>query len=224
MGVQHTPNQDPNQAGLSFLVGADNVHVMILKTRDLAQRNSIIDTVLKLSSLRNSYQTVYLAAPRLLGATIDASIFRAHGIGLLFFDERRIDEAVAPQPLQPSRLQTNQLPQDPVLVTELATLKSMYFEMERNLTQLRDDLKNTHETPRIGGLAPQLSQPPQEIPRNAVFAPNIAQDEALHSYFNQADPPSRGESLGALPSYFSNNPWLEVLSKRGRSENGPLAG
>ena len=206
MGAQQTPNPDPNQAGLSFLVGADNVHVMVLKTQDLAQRNAIIDTVLKLSSLRNSYQTVYLAAPRLLGATIDASIFRAHGIGLLFFDERRIDEAVAPQPLQATRPQLTPAPaQDPGLVSELATLKSMYFEMERNLTQLRDDLKNLHQTPRDGGLAPELSQRPQEIPREAVFAPNITQG-------------------GPLPSYFSNNPWLEVLSKRGRSENEPLAG
>ena len=207
MGARQSPNADSNQAGLSFLVGEDNVHVMVLKTQDLAQRNSIIDTVLKLSSLKNSYQTVYLAAPRLLGATIDASIFRAHGIGLLFFDERRIDEAVAPQPLQVTRPQLNPAPvQDPGLVSELATLKSMYFEMERNLTQLRDDLKKLHETPRNGGFAPQLSHPPLGGgPREPVYAPNITQG-------------------GPLPSYFSNNPWLEVLSRRGRSENEPLAG
>lgn len=205
MGAQQIPNPDSNQAGLSFLVGADNVHVMVLKTQDLAQRNSIIDTVLKLSSLRNSYQTVYLAAPRLLGATIDASIFRAHGIGLLFFDERRIDEAVAPQPLQSMRPQTTQPAQDQELVSELATLKSMYFEMERNLTQLRDDLKNLHEAPRTGGFAPQLSQPSQGLPHEPIFAPHISEG-------------------GALPSYFTNNPWLEVLSRRGRSENGPFAG
>jgi len=208
MGAQQTPNADSNQAGLSFLVGADNVHVMVLKTQDLAQRNSIIDTVLKLSSLRNSYQTVYLAAPRLLGATIDASVFRAHGMGLLLFDERRIDEAVAPQPLQATRPQVTPAPvQESELVSELATLKSMYFEMERNLTQLREDLKNLHEAPvNTGRFAPQPSQPPLGGgPHEPLFVPNMSQS-------------------GALPSYFSNNPWLEVLSKRGRSENEPLAG
>jgi len=142
-----------------------------------------------------------------LGATIDASIFRAHGIGLLFFDERRIDEAVPPQPLQATRTQLTPTPaQDPALVSELATLKSMYLEMERNLTQLRDDLKNLHETPRNGGFAPQLSHPPLGgVPTVPVYTPPITQG-------------------GPLPSYFSNNPWLEVLSKRGRSENEPLAG
>jgi len=201
MGAQQAPNTDSNPTGLSFLVGADQVHVMVLKTQDLAQRNSIIDTVLKLSSLRNSYQTVYLAAPRLLGATIDASIFRAYGIGLLFFDERRIDEVVAPQPLQATRPQPIPSPaQDQGLVSELASLKSMYFEMERNLTQLRDDLKNLHETPRNNGFEPQLSQPLQVVSREPVYASTITQG-------------------GPLPSYFSNNPWLEVLSKRGRSEN-----
>jgi hypothetical protein len=208
MGAQQTSNADSNQGGLSFLVGADNVHVMVLKTQDLSQRNSIIDTVLKLSSLRNSYQTVYLAAPRLLGATIDASIFRAHGIGLLFFDERRIDEAVAPQPLQATQPRVTPAPaQDSELVNELATLKSMYLEMERNLTQLRDDLKNLHEAPaNAGRFASQPSHLPLSgAPHESVFAPNMSPG-------------------GALPSYFSNNPWLEVLSKRGRSENEPLAG
>ncbi len=226
MGAQQTPNPDPNQGGLSFLVGAENVHVMVLKTQDLAKRNSIIDTVLKLSSLRNSYQTVYLVAPRLLGATIDAAIFRAHGIGLLFFDERRIDEAVAPQRQEP-RPQNTQSARDPGLVSELATLKSMYHEMERNLSQLRDDLKNLHEAPRRAGFSPQPSQPLQGVRPELVLAPNMNQDEALHAYFtnNPADPPPpRGGSLGDLPSYFSNNPWLDVLSKRGRSENGLVAG
>ena len=226
MGAQQAPNPDPKLGGLSFLVGEESIHVMVLKTQDLAQRNSIIDTVLKLSSLRNSYQNVYLAAPRLLGATIDASIFRAHGIGLLFFDERRIDEAVAPQRQEP-RPQMSQSSQDPGLVSELATLKSMYIEMERNLTQLRDDLKNLHETPRDGEFSPQLPQSPQGVRPELVLAPNMNQDEALHAYFsnNPADPPPpRGGPLGGLPSYFSNNPWLDVLSKRGRTENGPLAG
>lgn len=76
------------------------LHVAILKPADLVVRNRIIDTVLTLSSLRTSSRLVYLAAPRLLGATLDASMFRAHGIGLLLFDDRRIDEAVAAQPAQ----------------------------------------------------------------------------------------------------------------------------
>jgi len=29
---------------------------------------------------------------------------------------------------------------------------------------------------------------------------------------------------GGLPSFFTNNPWLDVLSKRGRPEDPPLAG
>jgi hypothetical protein len=206
MGAQQSPTADSIQGGLSFLLGTDNVHVVVLRAQDLAQRNSIIDTVLKLSSLKNSFNMVYLAAPRLLGATIDASIFRSYGIGLLFFDERRIDEAVAPQPLQPSHTPSPQPVQDMALVTELATLKSMYFEMERNLTQLRDDLKALHEAPRHMEFTPQLSQIPQGgVPGEPVFAAGLAQG-------------------GALPSYFSNNPWLEVLSKRGRSENEPIAG
>jgi hypothetical protein len=202
MGAQQADNRDDLSPGLSFTIGTENVRVVFLRAQDFAQRNCIIDTVLNLSSLRNSYQLLYLAAPRLLGATIDAAIFRAHGIGLLLFDERRIDEAVTAQPVHTTFVQaTSQT--HPSVVTELATLKSMYGEMERTIAKLREDLRDFKDTPRRAEITSEHIRPTSMVSRDTVFAPI---DRA------------------GLPSYFSNNPWLDVLSKRGRSENEPIAG
>ena len=204
MGAQ--PRVEPNrsESGLSFNVGADMLHVAILKPADLVVRNRIIDTVLTLSSLRTSSRLVYLAAPRLLGATLDASMFRAHGIGLLLFDDRRIDEAVAAQPAQISTAQTTPNSNESALVTELTSLKSMYGEIERNLAQLREDMRSMQRNPQSADLPVEQVRPSVALSREPVFAPPLLTPTA---------------DSGALPSFFNNNPWLEVLSKRGRSEN-----
>jgi hypothetical protein len=209
MGAQQTeneyPSQAPKQAGVSFLIGGQKVHVLILRQEDAAQRNSIIDAVLSLSALGGVYQLVYLAAPRLLGATLDASIFRTRGIGLLFFDERRIDEALPPHPTQlrttadPSSVENN------ILVTELATLKSMYHEMEQTLNALRDDLTSLRDTRRAYEGLPVPSEPVQTVTTPSTFSDNSTKARTL-------------------PPYFANNPWLEVLSKRGSGGHEPIAG
>jgi hypothetical protein len=204
MGAQQIVNMDSHRGGVSFLVGTEKAHVLILKPEDLTKRNTIIDAVLSLSTLRNLYQLVYLAAPRLLGASIDASVFRTSGIGLLFFDERRIDEAVAPQPMQLGPANVASPLEENAVVAELATLKTMYREMERTLNQLRDDLKTLYQAPRGREEPPRLSEPVQTVAAQPLFSQTVTQ------------------SVG-LPSYFTNNPWLEVLSKRGSGEHEPIA-
>jgi hypothetical protein len=204
MGAQPTANMTQEQ-GASFQVGAEKAHVLIVKPEDLGRRNAILDALLNLSALRYTYQLVYLAAPRLFGASIDATAFKSRGIGLLFYDERRIDEAVPAQAQQPQqRVDIPSQQDDVALKTELVALKTMCLQMKQTINQLRDDLTTL-----------QSPHPPREVFRTPSSAPMIATTSSFHE-----DRLQRGE----LPSYFSNNPWLDVLSKRGSGENEPLAG
>lgn len=204
MGAQQTEREQIAQNNLAFISGNEKLHVVILRNEDLVERNRVIEAILSLTSLRNSSRLLYLAAPRVLGASIDAAIFKPYGIGLLLFDERRIDEAVKPQHLQP----TNEIRQPPLspypeVSTELAALKSMYTEMEGTIATLREDLKtfrrDSENHPGMGEATPP---------------PRIARPEPTFTSFSGAQ----------LPSFFANNPWLDVLSKRGRSGDEPLAG
>jgi hypothetical protein len=204
MGAQPNTNVNEPQPGNSFSLGQDTLHLAILKPEDLAIRNRVIETVLSLSSLRTS-QLVYLAAPRLLGATMDAGIFRAHGIGLLLYDDRRIDEAVAAQPVRTITPQATPINTDSALVGELTSLKAMYGEMERHLAQLREDMRIMQQNPRGSEPAMEQIHPPPLPSREPIFAASPLVTPSVES--------------AALPSYFNNNPWLDVLSKRGRSEN-----
>lgn len=202
MGAQLSEPLENVPPGLTIGLGSEKIHVAILNSDAFLQRGKIIESVMGLASLRGSVNQLYLAAPRLLGTTVDAEVFRSHGIGLLLFDDRRIDETVAPQSFHHETLDSREQRLDPNLEAEVATLKSMYLEMEKTVARLREDIKNYQETmgPPLAS-SETLSSPPALDQQRKFTRPEVE-----------------------LPSFFVNNPWLEVLSKRGREETAPIAG
>lgn len=201
MGAQPSdPILNPPQ-GLDLRIESERIHIAILDNDSLLDRSKIIASIFDLAALGNSADHIYLAAPRLLGTSIGAEVFRSHGIGLLLFDERRIEEVVPPQRVRQASTAPTTQTSDPGLVHEVATLRSMCNEMERAISSLRDELKTFHE------LASLRSTPVQQMTPAA-----LAQT-----------PPRFTGSESELPSFFTNNPWLEVLAKRGREDAGTVA-
>jgi hypothetical protein len=201
MGAQPLEPLQNAPTGLTVSLGCERIHIAVLKSDAFLQKSKIIEAIMNLASLTKSANQVYLAAPRLLGTTVDAGVFRTQGIGLLLFDDRRIDETVAPQSFHTSHQEQRDQTPDPSLVTEVATLKSMYLEMERTVARLREDLKS-------------FQQNISSTPATPVgISPPIAHER-----------PRFTEVGAGLPSFFSNNPWIDVLSRRGREEAAPIAG
>jgi hypothetical protein len=197
--VEPFPNAPP---GLTLGLGSDRVQVAVLKSDAFLQRGKIIESVMNLLSTKEFVNQMYLAAPRLLGTALDVELFRSHGIGLLLFDDRRIDETVAPQSFHTHQSKARDQSNDLALETEIATLKSMYLEMQKTLTKLNEDLKNFRENV---GTMPSSQEPIHKL-------------QVVPQEFKLTRPGSE------LPSFFINNPWLDVLSKRGREEAPPIAG
>jgi hypothetical protein len=200
----------PHPEALSFLIENDCVLVSILTVADIIQRNRVIDILLRTSSLRSQGTQLYVAAPKLLGATLDAQVLRSSGIGLLLYDDRRIEETIKPEIIDaPSQTHTpmDSAP-DLTLRSELTMLKAKYTEIENNMDRMIAEFKTlqenlTHVT-------------------NSKASPDRASFEPIRS----SETPFQGSVLahGPLPSFFTNNPWLDVLSKRGKVEAAPLAG
>jgi len=208
MGAQQNPSSGTNDSSLSFTLGNDKLIVNILTAKDIVQRNRILETLLHLASFRGALTQLYVVAPRLLGASLDAQIFRSHGIGLLLFDERRIEETIKPQPFfQNTQPQLTTATPDPTVLSELATLKSMYSQMERALENIRAEFTSIKQNSE--GKAPDLER----------GTPGFTFEPVM-----RAPPLIVEPAEGPLPSFFTNNPWLDVLSRRGRSEVAPLAG
>lgn len=202
MGAQPVESPQNAPTGLSLILGQEKVHVVILNNDVFLLGSKIIESIMSLISLRDSVNQLYLAAPRLLGTTVEAEIFRSHGIGLLLYDNRRIDEAVAPQTFRLRGPEPTIPNQGETLLNELAALKSMYLQMERDVSKLREELRGYQK------IMNSISSVPERIPSSSL----------LPQESGYAGPSAE------LPSFFSNNPWLEVLSKRGREEASPIAG
>ena len=197
MGAQPVETPQKAQPGLTFTIGQDTIQVMILSNEELLRGGKIIASIMSLASLRDSANQLYLAAPRLLGTTIEAETFRSQGIGLLLYDDRRIEEAVTPQTYPSHRSEPVPPEQVQAVFNELASLKSMYLEMQNEVNRLREELRGYQER------MDSVSTVPDNIP-TTMLSPR--------------EPRLAGPS-SELPSFFSNNPWLEVLSKRGREES-----
>lgn len=200
MGAQQV-SETATSATLTFVIGDQRVNVVVVKS-DVFTQSKIIEAILGLGSLRGSSNQLYLAAPRLLGASVDAQVFRSYGVGLLLYDERRINESVPPQVLQiPQPAPLIASPQ-PTAIPELAELRSMYLEMKGSIAELREEIQTYRKTAVEGPVTTVNPPRPTIMPPGPVFA----------------------GSTGQLPSFFANNPWLDVLSKRGREQGEAYAG
>lgn len=199
MGAQQI-TEKPALATLSFVIEYQTVNVIVASTNHLTQSN-ILTAMLDLSTLRATSNQLYLAIPRVLGASIDAQIFRAHGLGLLLYDDRRIDEVVSPQTLPITDIAAIAPNQDLLATTaQLTELKSLYLELKDNIAGLKAELTSIESRPQP--MTPSIEIPqPHSLPEQHVYT-----------------------STNALPAFFTNNPWLDVLSKRGRESTERFAG
>ena len=201
-----------NPGTLSFVMGNERTLISVLTITDIIQRNRIIDTLLHLSSLRSEGTQPYIAAPRFLGATLDSQILRSSGIGLLLYDDRRIEETIKPEPIQRTTRITQASPSfstNTTLIAELAALRLTCAELEKNMSHMRSEFKSFRESVMSSTTISRDSNPvrtfePLQRPET-TFQTNVLGEHAL-------------------PSFFTNNPWLDVLSKRGHTEGTPLAG
>lgn len=199
MGAQQVSDK-PSSATLSFNIGDQRVNVVIVGT-DVLTKSKIIEAIFGLGSLRSSSNQLYLAAPRLLGASVDAQTFRSYGVGLLLYDERRIDESVQPQILQIPQPAPSAATPQPATIAELAELRSMYAQMKSSIAELREEIQAYKKTPTRDPVSNADTPRPAMTPPEPIFT----------------------GTPGQLPSFFANNPWLDVLSKRGREQGETYA-
>src|SRR5208283_4715210 len=94
MGAQQCSAESSDQRSLSFKLGNETIRVVTLGKEEVLESSKVLDTILYVTSLRQTADVLYLAAPRLLATTLDSQIFKTHGLGLILFDDRRIEETI----------------------------------------------------------------------------------------------------------------------------------
>jgi hypothetical protein len=209
MGAQRCSTENSDSRSLSFKLGNETIRVVTLQKEEILESSKVLDTILYVISLRQTGDVLYLAAPRLLATTLDNQIFKTHGLGLILFDDRKIEEAIEGRitpTLEPKPINTGVPDQN--LLSEFTLLKSMYAQMEKTIEDMREEMKSISQSTRTTEPRPPSRTEYIEPPRTPT------------AYTITTHP-----IQGPLPSFFNNNPWLEVLSRRGRAEEvTPLAG
>ena len=208
MGAQHTGDSSDRRT-LSFKLENETIEVVIIRNEEILEKGKVIETILHTTTLKKPSTALYLAAPRLLATILDEHILKTHGLGLLLFDDRRIEETIEGQITSPELNGTaiNAVVPDPNLLSEFAILKTKYTQMEKTMETLREEIKTITQNTMIRTTAPSICNPVDSV------------QPSPQPYVVPTNP-------SPLPSFFNNNPWLEVLSRRGRTEElvAPLAG
>ena len=164
--------------------------VKVLREDQLSSRNSVLEAVLSTASLMSRFNQVYLALPKFVSSTIESSVIEEHGIGLVIYDESMVVEVVAPRYLQIIN-QPTQMPRvveesSQILLQELGALKSRLSFLEETIESLKS-----------------------EVTHLKSWRPTI-------THVNSAPSAPMTQALENTPSFIRDNPWIDVLSRRGR--------
>ena len=194
-------SEDPiNEDGFSaFLNGEYRTAVKVLSLEDLEDRNILLQSLLEAASKPRSHSRIYVAMPKLLASVIDGKILEEIGLGLLIYDERNVEEAIPAKVMKPKTVQ--KVPAavgvDPSITRELQLLKMEISELRETVEKLKRELDGLR-----GGVKPHREEKGK---REVKMEVKISSSQ-----------PS------GLPSFFQDNPWLSVLSQRGK-ETGEIA-
>ena len=198
--------------GLAFAIFLDG--------KTIGDRGAFTDIVMKASALRDECHFLYLAVPKTIAPFVDTEVLKKRSMGLLIVDEEGVIEAL-PSPRRPPRrgqaVGGGPLPEE--LANRIALLEDRISVLENELMAIRPLL---NEISSIRGLKEDfkaLSSRLEALSRriDMLSSSVLVRAPAMGPPAKPTAPPSPPEPEG-LPSFFKDNPWLEILARRGRDE------
>jgi hypothetical protein len=152
-----------------------------------------MDSVMKASALAGKANRTYLALPKVAASVADARLFHDRGIGLFTYDQRNVEEALPARYFETATATRNEADETVTgqLQNEIRELRAQFDILERTVQQLNEQLAAHREI-----------SPTREPVRSPSPPSSLADIGVVHN----------------LPTFFAGNPWVEVLSRRGREE------
>jgi hypothetical protein len=170
-----------------------SIRVIILEENGWTNRQAFLNSIMKATALAGKSNRTYLALPKSAASLTDARLFQERGIGLFTYDHRNIEEALPARHFEVANFAVHEigLGADHQLGNEMRELRAQIDTLERTVNSLSEELMSLRRIP---------------APRESVQA------------FPPTSVPTPIGAIESLPTFFAGNPWLEVLSRRGREE------
>lgn len=177
---------------LTFKNGNLIFSIEILSGEEILDKNAILNSALKAIERFEYSNKVYLALPKVYASIIEGEILQNHGLGLLTYDEKEVKEVI------PAKL-----------IEKKSIAKEDYA---KKLEELQVELKKLKENYMIlKGIVDSLKIEVSKLKAGSIKTPLIKEEKV-----EVEAQPKIEASTTQLPSFFKDNPWLEVLAKRGR--------
>ncbi len=180
-------DKDGFRPDLAFTDGERKVYVKIITVEGLNERNTLLNSILKSVTFLKRANMVYVTLPKLYASIFDAKIFYENGIGLMTYDEKAVQEVIMPKVF--AHESQNNLAELPVrFLEEINDLKDRLSALEQEVSALKVELSELrHARANIDSRPQSLEMENRRITR-----------------------------YEDVPEFMKNNPWIEILSKRGR--------
>jgi hypothetical protein len=152
-----------------------------------------LNSLMKVTALTGKSNRTYLALPKTAASLTDARLFQERGIGLFTYDHRHVDEALPARYFEmtsPAFPQTGRNAADQI-ENEIRELHAQVDSLERTVQSLSEELMSSRR------MSPHSESVKPYLPTRALPAVTEADN---------------------LPTFLAGNPWVEVLSRRGREE------
>jgi hypothetical protein len=193
-GLAESPIVDNGPCPDMHFQGEDtSVRVVILDESGWANRQAFLNSIMKATALAGKSNRTYLALPKNAASLTDARLFHERGIGLFTYDHRNVDEALPARYFEMTTMAVSQTCEaaDHRFENEIRELRAQIDTLERTVHSLSEELMSLRRMP-------STLEPVETFPSTRALG-TIAAAEGL-------------------PTFFTGNPWLEVLSRRGREE------
>lgn len=173
---------------MAFTDNNNRIFVKIIDSEELNERNTLLDAVMKSVDFLKEANGAYLLLPKLHASIIDGKLFDNHGVGLLTYDKRSgIQEIIKPKIFsQINKENLTKMPEKALV--ELENLKKRIKSLEQDFGKLKDEL--------------------DEFRVRKVNIERNQDSPKLHSL--------KAEIHDDAPEFMKDNPWIGILSKRGR--------
>ncbi len=182
--------EDKNAPDLIMSDNTNRMYLKIIHKESLNERNKLLNSIMKSVGYLLEANIVYLALPKLYASILDGKVFRENGLGLLIYDDKGTPEEVIQPKIFPSKqVSTSNTGTIPIkLMDEINSLKDNLQSLEIEVSMLKDLVNNLKSNQKNIEVKPQIKKVQVE---------------------------QRTDSTD-FPEFMRDNPWVEILSKRGR--------
>ena len=170
-----------------------SIRVVILDEPGWANRQAFLNSIMKATALAGKSNKTYLALPKSAASLTDARLFHERGIGLFTYNHRNVDEALPARYFEIATAAVHQAGEriDHRLENEIRELRAQIDTLERTVHSLSEELVSLRRVP-------SAPEPVDVFPSTRTL--------------------TTIDAVESLPTFFAGNPWLEVLSRRGRED------